>query len=212
VCIYDLNNRSFAEPLWRAIQATFLELGGKAQAVYTFKSGETELKALMAEVVAVEPEGVLFIASPIDTALMIQYGRQAGLEALLFSSSWAQTEELIEKGGRAVEGLELAAGYDPQSSYPAFEPFVARFKTRYNRQPNMLASNGYEAVLVLAYALEQTTGRAEGLPEALTTVRNLAGVRGSLSINEYGDVERDIYIVRVNNSQFEIINTISPSD
>jgi len=94
--------------------------------VFTFVSGETELKGLMTQIKITEPEAVVFIASPIDTALMVQYGRQQGLEAQFFSSSWAQTDELLAKGGQAVEGLELAAGYSPQNPYPPFERFVER--------------------------------------------------------------------------------------
>ena len=92
--------------------------------MFSFTSGETDLQDLITQIAATEPEAIFFIASPVDTALMVQYSRQQGIEALLFSSSWAQTEELLAKGGQAIEGLELISTYNPQTTYPSFQPFV----------------------------------------------------------------------------------------
>jgi ABC-type branched-subunit amino acid transport system substrate-binding protein len=75
----------------------------------------------------------------------------------------------------------------------------------------MLASNGYEAVLVLEDALEQTAGQASGLPEALATINNLKGTQGVFSIDAYGDAEREIYIIQVKDGQFKLVNIISPA-
>ena len=131
---------------------------------------------------------------------------------MLFSSSWAQTNEFLEKGGQAVDDLELISTYHPQNPYPAFQVFVELFEARYKRQPALLSASGYEAVLVLVRALEQTGGKADGLPEALVAVKNLEGVQGIISMDAYGDVKRDVYIAVVREGQFEIINTISPAD
>jgi branched-chain amino acid transport system substrate-binding protein len=118
----------------------------------------------------------------------------------------------LEKGGRTVEGLELNAVYDPQNKFPGFQPFVERFEARYNRPPDFAAAYAYESVLVLAEALKHTAGEADGLPEALTSIKNLEGVQGTISINEYGDVERDSYIAIIKDRQFEVIEVIYPTD
>lgn len=212
VCVYDENNRSYGEFFWQAVQAKFEALGGKAGHLFTFTPDETALDALMMQVQAVEPEGVVFIASPVDTALMVQYGHQQGLNARLFSSPWAQSDALLEKGGQAVEGLEMIAGYTPQTPYPPSQRFAEQFEARYGRQPTLLASNGYEAVLVLAYALKQTRGQRQGLPEALVRVKDLEGAYSPISLDEYGDARRDVYIARVKDRAFEIVDVISPEN
>jgi len=210
VGIYDLNNLAFTETTWHAVQEQFERLGGDSSQSFTFKSGETDLKTLMALVKATEPEALVFIASAIDTALMAQYCQQLGMEATLFSSAWAQSEELIEKGGRAVEGIEISATYNPQEPSPEFQNFLQKFIARYNRSPSLAASHAYEAIMVLAKALETTAGQARGLAEALTHINDFKGIQGSISIDQYGDVQRDVFIAKVHNGQFEIINTITP--
>jgi branched-chain amino acid transport system substrate-binding protein len=155
---------------------------------------------------------VVFIASAIDTALLIQYARQQQMASALFSSTWAQTRELLEKGGQAVQGLELGGVHNPEDDSQSYRDFVEQFQARYHRQPGLAASHAYEAILVLASTLEQTGGRAVGLREALSSVKNLQGVQGTINIDEYGDVARDVYIVRVAGGQFKLISTIRPVD
>jgi branched-chain amino acid transport system substrate-binding protein len=207
--VYDENNRAFAQTQWQAIQTEFERLGGDAGQVFTFTSGQTDLQVLMKQIQDTKPEAVVIIASAVDLAFMAQYARQQGLAAPFFSSAWAQTDELLQKGGRAVEGLELVAVYNTTNQYPAFAPFVARFEARFRRQPAFAAAYGYEAVLVLAEALRHTGGTAQGLPAALTGINNFQGVQGLITINEFGDVERDTYIAVVKNGAFHTINTVN---
>ncbi len=208
--VYDSGNQAFSGTLWEAVKTEFESLGGDASQVFTFTGGQTDLEDLMLQVSATQPEALIFIASAVDTALMAQYIRQDHPEILLFSSTWAQTDELLEKGGHAVEGLEMSAVYNPQHPSKTYQEFARRFENRYNRQPGLATSHAYEAVLVLAHALEQTNGQAKNLPQALTAINNLQGVQGTISIDEYGDVIREVYIVQVKDGQFEVIDTIIP--
>jgi hypothetical protein len=50
------------------------------------------------------------------------------------------------------------------------------------------------------------------LPEALVGIEGLEGVQGIISVDQYGDVKRDVYIAVVRNGRFEIIETISAAD
>ncbi|MBD3309062.1 ABC transporter substrate-binding protein, partial [candidate division KSB3 bacterium] len=212
-CIYDSRNQAYAEPLWQAIQNEFETLGGTIGQTFAFTSGASNLQTLMTRVKAVNPEAIFFIAAGIDVALMAQYGQQQGMEDVqLFSSPWAQSPELLEKGGQAVEGLELIAGYTPDIPYPPSLEFARRFETRYKRQPGLLASNGYESMLALTHALEHTSGKTQGLAEALTTLRNVEGAYSAISLDQYGDVKRPVYIARAEKGQFTIISVVSPAE
>ncbi len=207
--VYDLGNRAYSEPLWVAVQAEFEQMGGDAGRAFPFASGEVDLQKLIIEVRDVEPEAILFIASPPDAALMAQYARGEGLTSRFFISSWALSDELLEKGGRAVEGIEGTSSYVAQNPRPANQAFLRRFRERYHREPISAAIWSYESVLVLAYALEQTGGKIDGLPQALLSVKNLEGIHGSITLDEYGDAIRDTGIAVVKDGQFVVTEMIS---
>jgi branched-chain amino acid transport system substrate-binding protein len=210
--ICDLGNKAFSESTWQSFQAEFKKLGGQADQCFGFTSGQTDLVPFIEEVMASNPTTIMFASSDIDTALMIQYIRQQSADIPLISASWAQTSELLAKGGGAVEGLHLVALYDLDNQDARFQKFVQSFEKRYNRTPDFSAAYAYEGVLVLAEALKQTGGKAEGLPEALVNIKDLPGVQGSISMNEYGDAKRSFYVAVVEDGQFQVIDTVQGSN
>lgn len=207
--VYDLSNRAYTETIWNAIQVEYESLGGDAAQDFTFTSGETDLRILLEEVAASQPQGVVFFASDVDTALMVQFAEITGLNAALFANPWAQTEQLLQKGGRAVEGLEMISLHNPDNERIAFQEFSANYLERFSGQPAFSAAFAYEAVWVLAEALQQTGGNSVGLSEALAG-HEFNGIQGLISFDQYGDVVREAYISVVNDRQFEIINVITP--
>jgi branched-chain amino acid transport system substrate-binding protein len=140
---------------------------------------------------------------------MAQYAHQIGLENPLFAATWAQTAQLLEKGGQAVNGLELGAFFDPNSQTVPYQEFLQKFFERYQRSPLLGSTQAYETVQVLAYALGQTNGKAEGLPAAITAIKDFPALQGTISFDQYGDVNRDVYIVQVKDGKFVTIQTIS---
>lgn len=64
--------------------------------------------------------------------------------------------------------------------------------------------------LGLVRALEQTGGKREGLPSALTKVRDVPSWYGPLSMNEYGDVTKPVDILQVRNGTFTVVTQIAP--
>jgi len=207
---YDLNNRSYSETYWNAAQAEFEKLGGESSTAFPFRSGETDLKALAEQVNAAHPDAFLMISSAVDAAILAQYIRQSGSNIPLFATPWTQTTQLLEKGGQAVNGMEICTPSNPEEQGAAYNDFAKRFEERFGRQPLQATSQAYEAVLVLAAALEKTNSQAEGLPAALTAIKDFPGLQGIISFDQYGDVRRDVYIVQIKDGKYVTIATIPP--
>ena len=210
--VYDLSNQTFTNAFWQATQEVFTRLGGDASQSISFTSGKDDLSLLAEQVAAKQPQAVLIAASGIDAALFTQYLRLKIPDIPVFASSWSYTNELLEKGGRAVEGMELSAVYNPSNPYPKYAAFTRDYETRYQRSPSLGSAHAYEAVLVLAQTLQITGGAPEGLHQAISSIQGFEGVQGPISIDPYGDVRRDVYIIRVENGQFRLINTIPPEN
>jgi hypothetical protein len=45
----------------------------------------------------------------------------------------------------------------------------------------------------------------------LINIKNLPGVQGVISLDKYGDVQRDLYIVVVKDGEFELVTAITPT-
>ncbi len=210
ICVYDTKNLSFSNTFLNGFKEEFIKSGGKIIKEYSFASGETDLKLLVEKIIIENPKskGILFISSALDTALLAQYMRLKNSEIRLFSSTWALTEVLIQKGGKAVENLEIASVSHPDLDSKNFKDFNNMYKTRYKNNPSFPAIFSYESALILAEALKKTNGSTDGLTKALLSINNFNGIQGKISFDEYGDAMRELYIARIENNLYKIINTI----
>lgn len=212
VSILDIKNQSFVEALWAETRSAFESGGGKVLGEFRYNSDDVDLKALMEQVALLNAEAIVFVASDSDTALMAQYGRMLGLESQYFSSTWAQTDELISKGGASVDGMVLSAVFDPNSQDPAYLEFCDAYREKFQTEPVLGATHAYEAIMVLAEGLRQTGGELDGLAEALSSIQDYQGVQGEISFNLFGDVLRKTYFVMVENREFITVSVVGIGD
>jgi acid phosphatase family membrane protein YuiD len=154
-------------------------------------------------------QGLIIVASDIDTALIAQRARFMGWQVPMFAAAWAQTETLINNGGRAVEGMELEQAYALAGKSQAFIDFQARYKARFGNSPSFGASYSYESTLVLVEALKKTDGNKDGLKQALLEIKNFKGLLDTISINKYGDVIRPSYLTAIHNGKFITVDKLA---
>jgi len=211
--VYDADNAAFTQTYWATFAEAYRALGGQVTGEVAFSSaGEPDFAPLVAKLQATGPDGLLIIASALDTALIAQQTRLSDWQIPLFASGWAQTETLPQNGGQAVEGIEIVRIYDPNSQTPAFLDFRVRYQVRFGHAPSFAAAQAYEAILVLAAALEKTGGQAEGLPQALLETQDFEGLIGSISLDKYGDAVRPNFLLTIQDGQFVTLAALEPEE
>lgn len=210
VGVVDRNNAAYTKVLWFNLKDKFTALGGNVTDEFYFTSPNDTPRTVVEHynLAALQTEAFVFLAADREIALLAQYCRQAQIKVPFFAPASAQTQDLLEKGGRAVEGLRLVAIYNPDNHNPAFQDFAQRFTMRFRRPPTMGAAYAYETMQVLAEGLVATQGRAEGLRTALLQVKNFPAIQGTLSIDEYGDTQRDLFIMQVQKGHFQLVKTM----
>ena len=85
--------------------------------------------------------------------------------------------------------------------------FVRAFQKRYGLLPDVWAAQGYDAVKVLAHAMEEAgTTVPEKVAEVLHSTKDWPGVTGLHTFDENGDViGKGIVKKRVQNGKFEYL-------
>jgi ABC-type branched-chain amino acid transport systems, periplasmic component len=201
--IYDKDNLAYTKIFSATFANKFQSLGGNITDKVEFCSADQpDFSPLLSKLCESKAEGLLIIASDIDTALIAQRVRLMGCQVPLFSSAWAQTETLISNGGEAVERMKLEQAYPLTSQLPAFIDFQSCYKARFGNEPSFGAAYSYETVLVLAEALKKTSGNKIGLKQALLGIHDFQGLTDTFSFDKFGDVERSRYLTTIRNGKF----------
>ena len=108
------DTRSQAGDAWRGLlRDAFAQLGGKvvADAEFGASAGPT-VHALVRQLLAARPDGLVFACSGVDAARLAQQALKLGAGLPMAAPDWADTPALFEVGGRAVEGMLVASASD----------------------------------------------------------------------------------------------------
>lgn len=195
----DKANAVYSAGIIRSFRQGFLESGGRELLVFEYDSRESpSFHDLAAKSLASRPDGVMLVSSPLDTALVCQRLRILEPDVPVFSSAWGMSSELVQSGGRAVEGILSVVPFNPESRDPAYLNFVAAFRQRFGKSPDFASMFNYEAVMLLVSALETAPqARGEALKRIILDRKTYRGLQGEYSLDGFGDVSRPLYLLTV---------------
>jgi len=208
VIFYDQDNIAFTGTYRDGFTTPFQNDGGEITAFEEFSSSQApDFTPALKKAQATGADGIFVLASAVDTAQLAQQARLINFNIQILASNWSFTEDLIQNGGNAVEKIITVVSHDENNQNPNYLAFQNAFIERFGHAPTFAAGYGYEAVMVLAHALEKTEGEKEGLADALNKTQNFPGVHGTISFDPFGDVERTLYLITVENGKMKTIKT-----
>jgi ABC-type branched-subunit amino acid transport system substrate-binding protein len=193
--------------------------GGKVLDTVKYDPSQTVFDSEVQKVVSNKPDFIMMVSYPETGSLIIKTAYEKGS---LKGTPWLLSEGLMAENlanlvGKDSSGKYIVAGFqgltpDPSAGGTAYDAFRKKYVAEYGNEPGIYCSNSYDALAVVALAIEQAknaTGRAiadnirsvanppgvevSDIGEALTLVRdgkdiNYQGASGEISFDENGDV------------------------
>ncbi len=207
----DVENDAYTRQYTGNFIARFQELGGEVVLQKEYSSSSKPDWTQLGQALLQSGASDFFVAaSALDTVSLLHTLRAAEFDGVVYTSMWGMTEALFEYGGDdgMTHGLYGATTfYD--SDAPAYREFKRRYKARFGRPASFAAAQTFDAITLLAAALEQTRGRREGLEKALTSTA-IQGLQGVVTLDEYGDASHQGYILEVREGRLDLVESPSP--
>jgi branched-chain amino acid transport system substrate-binding protein len=203
--IYDLSNPDYTRNYYEIFKSAYETAGGRIVHTATFTSGKpTAYPELIWNILNSNPEGLLTIASSLETALICQHLSIAHSKMQVFATGWAFSPELLQHGGASVENVILLVSYNKDNKDKRFLEFKEQFRKRFDQVPNYAATYSYEAAQVLVFALNKTD-ESEKLKGVILEQRSFKGIPEDITFDTYGDPRRKLLILKVINRHFTAI-------
>lgn len=202
VAIYDIGNRAYTQSWLGDFTDEFERRGGRVVLKLPYESSpQTSFSRIAGLALESGADGVLILASSLDTAMLCQQVRKSGSQIPIVSSEWGATERLIELGGTAVEGISAAQFVDRDATEPAYVAFRSAYIKRFSMEPGFAGVATFDAMQVLLDAL--TSGDVPGtLKERIIAKGRYAGLQGDVFIDRYGDGSRMTTLTTVRQGRF----------
>lgn len=201
---YDINNKVFSDSALNEFRTAFVELGGVVPVAVAFDSAKDPIFAdIIRALLQAQPDALLFISGAVDTVRLAQQARKLSPELPLIATEWAATEQLIELGGRVVEGLYLGQFFNRNDASPHFQTFRDAYRARFQQEPGYTSIAGYDAVNVVLDALSRRSEH-QSLKDAMLSGA-FQGAQHTIVFDRFGDTQRPTYTTIIRNGRFVIV-------
>lgn len=205
-------SQDFSVGLAKFFKDAFTKLGGKIL-VETFCV--TEDKDFSAQISTIKSANADVIYEPIyysPIALFTKQARELGVKTPVVACDGAHADELIQIGGKEVEGLAFTGHFHVKGATTKMASnFINRFKEKYKAEPNTFHALGADSYFVLIDAINRAQS-TEGVKirQALATTKNFEGISGKITIGEDGNALKPMVIMQVKNGKFDYLTTVNP--
>ena len=151
---------------------------------------DAKVDELIKKIQKVRPDAVYLAAYVDDVAILLKKFQGLRNRPPLLGTS-AVTREIVKKAGQAAEGFVFPQVYfDCESTDPDTCSFVDKYRKRYQEDPDTFAAHAYDAVRVVAAAMNQTPViNSSALTGELARIA-YKGVTGNIQFDQNGDVVR----------------------
>jgi branched-chain amino acid transport system substrate-binding protein len=152
-------------------------------------------------------DAIFLIGSLPESPTIIREAREAGITVPIFGGAGLDSPQLIKLGGRAVEGTVVFSLFDGGAARPEVARFRSQFQRKYGRLPDSAAAQGYDALHLVAQAMDRAGSVVPGqVAGALRTTRNWSGVTGQYTFAATGDlVGKQMFTMTVQDGQFRAV-------
>ena len=148
-----------------------------------------------------QPDGLLYIAGGIDVARLAQQSRRQAPKLPISACEWAATEQLIELGGKVVDGLVILQNYKREDDSPRFRAFREAYFKRFQKNPGYSSGAAYDAATVLFDAL----GKREAGETAVLRSGPYQGLQQQIVFDANGDTQRKVFFTEISEGRFVLI-------
>lgn len=203
---------TFSVGLSKAFREAYTAAGGEIVVEQKYAEGDKDFRAQLTAIRAAHPDAVAAMGYYTEGALICRQARELGLTVPLLSGDGWEAPELVQIGGDAVNGAYYSAHYSAESTDPAVQEFIRKYRHRFGgATPDSLAPLAYDAMMILADALARAGGTdGPALQTALAATRDFPGVTGRTTIDAKRNASKPAAIIKIEQGRTRFVDTVQP--
>lgn len=201
--IYSAYNSTYSNSVLNGIKSRLKKADVENVLEYAVMRNEdyTELATVIKDI---SPDGLVFITiGEVASAIIQQYALIDELPSL-YGSQWTKITNILNYGGRRVEGMILLDANQDSYHDDHMRVFIEKFKHRYMDYPNRIAVPSHDAVKLIYHALLHTRGDGSliKLKKAILNIGYMDDTIEDYKFDGFGDG------IKENKQPYIIINSI----
>lgn len=197
--VYDSKNLSYINNYRIGFQNAFINNGG--QKFVQTQDISFGFERIVKEIKSMNVDGIVIVANSLDSSQLVQLLRLEGFDKQIVASGWSQTKNFIENGGQAVDDVLFTTGYDENSKAKKYLEFVEKYRNKFDSEPSVFSAQAYETMQIILEILRKD-GKITDIKEKILMQGSFQGLQGEIRFTQYGDVDRDYFLVKVKDNRY----------
>jgi len=183
IALMYANDDAFSKSGFDTMKATAEKAGLQIIAIESFGSKDNDFSAQLTKIKGLKPDaiGISALVEPASGVLLQARQLGFGPETLFVGGNGSNSPKLGAIAGAAADGMLVGSPWFLGKQDPANEAFVAKFRARFNKDPDQFAAQAYDCLHILADAITRSgSAEPDKIREALLATK-YTGVMGPFS-------------------------------
>ncbi len=208
--LYDSGD-SYSTGIADAFEATAKELGMTVTNKEGYAHSSTDFNAQLTKIKSSNPDVLMLPVYYNDVVLILKQAQQQGLTCqFLGADGWDGVVPQLN-GDTSVNDLlaksYFCSQYSASSDDPELQDFLTTYKEKYGIDANMFAVLGYDAMHILADAIERAGSTdADAIIQAMSET-NYSGLTGTTTFDEERNPVREAVITTFEDGAYKVLET-----
>ena len=208
------DNDDYGRGLRNAFIAEAKKIGLNLVADEAYERDNTDFKAQLTSIKAKNPDAIFISGLYSEAGLIVKQAREAGITAQFFGADGVDSPDFLVIAGTSAEGTFLTTPFTFGAAGEDAQQMAANFEALHGVAPDTWAALTYDAVGMIAEALEKTYNAEASIAENRKAIRDhlasldtpeegYKGVTGLTYFDVNGDtVNKPAYVKVVKDGQF----------
>jgi len=163
--------------------------------------GEKDFRTSLAKIKAKNPEALYIAHVSASVGEVAKQAFELGLKTQLLGQYGAESSDLLQIGGKGLEGFIYSFTIDESSLSEKQKNFTSKFEAKTGVKPQIVAYNTYDIYEIISQAVKSCGKDRECINARMGNVEDFSGVGGNFSITD-GKIQREFFFKTVKNGQF----------
>jgi branched-chain amino acid transport system substrate-binding protein len=195
-------DKEYGQGITTVFKTRFAELGGVVTYEKAYPEGTTDFKSYITDIKANPPDAVYMPGYYTEVAAILKEIQSQNLNVKRISTQGMAQPMIIEIAADAAEGVIYPQPpFDPESKDHEIQAFVSAYKAKFPTKPDVDAAFSYDALNIVAQAIEKCANYPADLRERLADT-NYRGITGEIQFSSNGDIDITPRMFQIKGGQF----------
>lgn len=190
-------NSDYSKNIINDFKSTYNTLGGQIVSDTFYSTGENHYSSQLEKIKSCGAEVIFLPGYYNDVAVIVRSAREMDMDIpIVGCDGWDSPNLAVMAGADNLNNTFFTNHFSIDDQDPIVQAFVTSYQNKYGEKPSAFAALGYEAAYLIADAINRAGDtNPENIKNALANTKGLMGLMGSLTIDQYHNPTKDVFIL-----------------